>query len=187
VPIVITSDPITRVTGSTGIVTAHCAGATDTLARAYRVVMSPLVAILLLAGLVGVVTAAGLIGRARSAAPRAARADAIGEDIVPADALGEAATLVQFSTRFCGSCPGVARNLRSLAEDRPGVAHVEVDITDRAEVATRLHILQTPTVLLLDHDGVPLSRFTGAAPRSAYLRELSRVLEPGPSASSLPS
>jgi thiol-disulfide isomerase/thioredoxin len=149
--------------------------------------MSPLVATLILAGLVAVVTVAGLLGRARSAAPRAARAAAIAEDIVPAGARGDEATFVQFSTRFCGSCPAVARALRSLADDRPGVVHVEVDITERAEVAASLHILQTPTVLLLDRHGVPVSRFTGAAPRSSYLRELTRVLEPGAPASPLPS
>ncbi|MFK4789451.1 thioredoxin family protein [Microbacterium sp. ZW T5_56] len=149
--------------------------------------MSPLIAILILVALVAVVTAIGLWGRARAAGPRAARADAIAEEIVPADVRGDAATLVQFSTQFCGSCPGVARTLRALAENGVGVAHVEVDITDRPDVAAQLHILQTPTVLLLDRDGVPVSRLTGAAPRSSYVRELSRLLDAAPASVTLPA
>lgn len=149
--------------------------------------MSPLIAILILVGLVAVVTVIGLWGRVRTAAPRAVRADAIADEIVPADARGEAATLVQFSTKFCGSCPGVARTLSTLAEDRTGVVHVEVDITDRPDVATQLHILQTPTVLLLDRDGVPVSRLSGAAPRSSYVKELARLLDPASPSLSLPT
>ncbi|WP_433676838.1 thioredoxin family protein [Microbacterium gorillae] len=149
--------------------------------------MSPLIAFLILVGLVAIVTVIGLWGRARSAAPRAARADAIADEIVPSDARGEAATLVQFSTKFCGSCPGVARTLSALADDGTGVVHVEVDITDRPDVAAQLHILQTPTVLLLDRDGVPVSRLSGAAPRSSYVKELTRLLDSSPPSRSLPA
>ncbi len=48
------------------------------------------------------------------------------------------------------------------------MAHVEVDLTNRGDLAREHGILTTPTVFLLDADGVLRTRFAGA-PRRAEL------------------
>ncbi|QTX05034.1 TlpA family protein disulfide reductase [Agromyces archimandritae] len=83
--------------------------------------------------------------------------------------LGERATLVQFSTEFCGQCPGVARSLGALAGEVDGVRHVEIDLTNRADLVTRFNVLQTPTTLILDADGVQRGRI-GGVPRPGAVR-----------------
>ena len=75
--------------------------------------------------------------------------------------LGDGATFVQFSTRTCTSCRTVRRVLREHAAGAPGVAHVEVDAEDRLDLARRLSILRTPTVVVLDGSGRVTGRFSG--------------------------
>nr|WP_208382266.1 thioredoxin family protein [Microbacterium ulmi] len=93
-----------------------------------------------------------------------------------ADALGETATLLQFSTEMCARCPGVHRTLAALAESREGVRHLDVDVTHRPDIAKHFHVLQTPTTLLLDRDGVVQTRFGGAANREVLELELNRLI-----------
>ena len=45
-----------------------------------------------------------------------------------------------------------------MAGDRDGVAFVEIDAADRMDLTRRLHVLSTPTVLVLDADGGSRSR-----------------------------
>ncbi|MFT4052399.1 MAG: thioredoxin family protein [Microbacterium sp.] len=92
-----------------------------------------------------------------------------------ADALGERATLLQFSTEMCGRCPGVHRTLGAIADEREGVLHLDVDLTHRPDIAKHFHVLQTPTTLILDRDGVIQTRFGGTPSRTAIELELSRV------------
>ncbi len=76
-------------------------------------------------------------------------------------ALGAKATLLQFSTSYCGQCPGVRRQLLALDESLQGVHHLEVDITDRLDVAAHFGINQTPTVFLLNDKGELVYRVGG--------------------------
>lgn len=92
-----------------------------------------------------------------------------------AEALGEVATLLQFSTETCARCPGVHRTLSAIADSREGVAHLDVDLTNRPDIARHFHVLQTPTTLVLDRDGVIQTRFGGAASREVIELELSRL------------
>ena len=46
--------------------------------------------------------------------------------------------------------------------------HIEVDITNRLDLAKKFHILQTPTTLVLDHSGRITSRI-GGAPKQATI------------------
>ncbi|WP_308799890.1 TlpA family protein disulfide reductase [Agromyces silvae] len=129
------------------------------------------------AGLVAVATATGLLVRARTgrvrAQPTASASDtAHGETHalgLTSEQLGDAVTLVQFSTRFCSQCPGTARTLGALARDYRGVAHVEVDLTDDRTLAERFRVLQTPTTLVLDRHGTAVARIAGP-PRTHELR-----------------
>ncbi|MFB9642582.1 TlpA family protein disulfide reductase [Agromyces lapidis] len=123
------------------------------------------------AALVAVATVAGLVwraaqGRAVRGSGARVRPDELG---AAADGFGEQATLVQFSTEFCGRCPAAARLLGAIAADEPGTRHVEIDLTHRADLAARFGISQTPTTLLLDADGVVRARI-GGAPRADVVR-----------------
>ncbi|MFE2415240.1 thioredoxin family protein [Kitasatospora sp. NPDC059408] len=81
-------------------------------------------------------------------------------------ALGERATLVQFSTAFCQPCRATRRVLAEVAGMVDGVAHIEVDAEERLELVRRLEILRTPTVLVLDAGGRVVRRAAGM-PRKA--------------------
>jgi thiol-disulfide isomerase/thioredoxin len=103
----------------------------------------------------------GLVLRARAGRSRDVRA---GEQLGPAELaapLGERATFVQFSSPACSSCRSVRRILTEVVAVEPGLAHVEIDASERLDLARRLGILRTPTVLLLDPDGVVVRRISG--------------------------
>jgi thiol-disulfide isomerase/thioredoxin len=76
--------------------------------------------------------------------------------------IGARATFVQFSSAFCTPCRTTRRVLERVVATTDGVAHVELDIADRLALGERLGITATPTVLVLDADGVVRSRATGA-------------------------
>jgi thiol-disulfide isomerase/thioredoxin len=92
-----------------------------------------------------------------------------------ADALGENATLLQFSTELCARCPHVHRTLAAVADERTGVRHLDVDLTHRPDIARHFHVLQTPTTLILDRDGVVQTRFGGVPGREVIELELARL------------
>jgi thiol-disulfide isomerase/thioredoxin len=89
---------------------------------------------------------------------------------------GGRATLLQFSTEVCSPCRATARVLDELATRTAEVAHVELDVTRRPELASRFHVLQTPTTLILDGDGVVRTRIGGAVRRDVAAAELEKVL-----------
>jgi thiol-disulfide isomerase/thioredoxin len=84
-------------------------------------------------------------------------------------ALGGKATLLQFSTSYCGQCPSVRRQLVALDQELGSVHHLEVDITDRLDVAAHFGINQTPTVFLLNAKGQLVYR-VGGIPNLAKLK-----------------
>jgi thiol-disulfide isomerase/thioredoxin len=92
-----------------------------------------------------------------------------------AEALGKSATLLQFSTEMCARCPGVHRTLASLADARDGVLHLDVDLTKRPDIAKHFHVMQTPTTLILDREGVVQTRFGGVPNREVVELELARL------------
>ncbi len=82
--------------------------------------------------------------------------------------LGAQATLVQFSTEVCAYCGPTRELLTEVARERDGVAFVEIDAAERMDLTRRLHVLSTPTVLVLDALGGITSRASGP-PRKADL------------------
>ncbi|MBN9154434.1 MAG: thioredoxin family protein [Microbacterium sp.] len=92
-----------------------------------------------------------------------------------ADGLGAEATLLQFSTELCARCPHVHRTLAAVADSRQGVRHLDVDLTHRPDIARHFHVLQTPTTLILDRDGVVQTRFGGVPGRDVIELELARL------------
>lgn len=75
---------------------------------------------------------------------------------------GYHATFVQFSTPMCAKCPGTARLLREVAGRHPHVTHIQIDASERLDLARELSIMRTPTTLVLDSDGLVVARMDGA-------------------------
>jgi thiol-disulfide isomerase/thioredoxin len=94
----------------------------------------------------------------------------------PVQSFGKVATLLQFSTEVCSSCVATARLFRDLEKQTPGLKHIEVDITDRMELAAHFSIMQTPTTLILDKHGMVKARI-GGAPRPNVVAEELKKLE----------
>jgi len=120
-----------------------------------------------LVGLVAFATVLGMLWRASQGRAR------IASGRIEGVALGNRATLLQLSTEVCAPCRATARVLHDVADAE--VSHVEVDIADRPDLVSRFNVLQTPTTLILDRDGVVRSRIGGAVRREIVLRELERV------------
>lgn len=131
----------------------------------------------LIAGLalLAAATAVGLAwkastGRVRRTATSAAETPGLAAALdLDAGELGDRATLVQFSSEYCGGCRPTARQLSAVAADYDGVRHVEIDLTHRADLAARFAVLQTPTTLILGADGALTGRI-GGVPRPAAVR-----------------
>ena len=115
-------------------------------------------------------------GRFR-AAPVPAGADVLtGTDL--GAPLGHQATLVQFSTAFCAPCRPTRQILAQVAGMVDGVSHVEVDAAARLDLARRLRISSTPTVLVLDPDGAIVKRAVGLPRKADVIAALGAVIEP---------
>ncbi|WP_300267913.1 thioredoxin family protein [Microbacterium sp.] len=97
--------------------------------------------------------------------------------------LAPGATLVQFSTEFCTRCPQVRRLIGVLADERSGVTNVEIDLTDRRDLAARYRVLQTPTTFLVDSRGIVRFRWGGVPARDTINDALDTMLRREPVAS----
>ena len=94
-----------------------------------------------------------------------------------ADAFGDRATLVHFSSAFCRPCVATRHVLHDVAERVPGVVTVEVDAESHLELVRKLNITSTPTTLLLDSRGVERQRATGVPRRGEVIAALGNVLD----------
>lgn len=139
--------------------------------------MPPFAALALLAALVLLATALGLVTRLRGGRVRPGRAARLVPAEVGADRFGERATLLQFSTEFCAPCRVTNRLLAGTAAGRPGVTHLDIDLTEQPLLADRFRILQTPTTLLLDSAGAVRARIGGVPREADLLSTLDSVLE----------
>jgi thiol-disulfide isomerase/thioredoxin len=150
--------------------------------------MHPAAALLVIVLLVAAATVLGLIWRRRQG--RLTPVDTAAADVVTAAELadpgrtvpsfGRTATLLQFSTEFCARCPGTAVLLGQVADARPGVTHVDVDLTRRSDLAARFTLLQTPTTLVLDGTGRVRARVGGVPDRTVLHRHLDDLAAAAP-------
>src|SRR5215469_12868659 len=83
--------------------------------------------------------------------------------------LGERATLLQFSSSFCAPCRATRQLLADVAARTDGVAHLELDVADRLDLARRLDIRRTPTVFVLGPQGEITRRASGVPRRDDVL------------------
>jgi thiol-disulfide isomerase/thioredoxin len=98
-------------------------------------------------------------------------------EAVPDVALGERATLVQFSSAFCAPCRTTRVVLADVAGRVDGVAHVEIDAEQHLELVRALDVRRTPTTLILDGAGHELARAAGAPRREQVLAALPELQE----------
>jgi thiol-disulfide isomerase/thioredoxin len=128
-----------------------------------------LVAVLLAA------TAYGLARRGRTGRLADTAAETVRPETIGAEALGERATLVQFSSAFCRPCVATRHVLGDVAGRVPGVRHVEVDAESNLELVRSLNIASTPTTLVLDSTGVVRRRAVGVPKRDEVLATLAAL------------
>ncbi len=93
----------------------------------------------------------------------------------PIRELGKNATLLQFSTEYCGQCPSVRRSLSQIEYRTGGVLHAEVDLTDRLDIAAKFNISQTPTVFILNDKGEVTFRVSGVPKPGLIQQELTKL------------
>jgi len=93
--------------------------------------------------------------------------------------LGAQATLVQFSTQVCAYCGPTRELLTEVAREKDGVAFVEIDAAERMDLTMRLHVLSTPTVLVLDALGGISSRASGPLRKADLLTAVGAVISRG--------
>lgn len=84
--------------------------------------------------------------------------------------LGREATFVQFSSAVCAPCRATHRLLTDLSAEESSVAHIDLDAETRLDLVEQFGITRTPTVLVLDSEGVVRQRIVGA-PRRADVRD----------------
>jgi thiol-disulfide isomerase/thioredoxin len=87
-------------------------------------------------------------------------------------ALGDRATLVQFSSAFCAPCRATRRVLAEVADAVPGVTHVEIDAESHLDLVRRLDVMRTPTTLVLDAAGRVTTRASGQPRKEQVLAAL---------------
>jgi thiol-disulfide isomerase/thioredoxin len=130
------------------------------------------------AAVLALATAYGLVHRRRNGRIRVRAKDG-DERLTAADLggpLGERATLVQFSSAFCAPCRATRRVLEDVTRMVDGVRHVEIDAEAHLELVRRLHVLKTPTVLVLDAGGAVVRRAAGQPRRADVIAALGVAL-----------
>ncbi|GAA3729881.1 TlpA family protein disulfide reductase [Salinactinospora qingdaonensis] len=103
------------------------------------------------------------------------------ESLTAADiggALGERATLVQFSSAFCQPCRATRRVLTEVAAMVEGIGHVEIDAESHLGLVRRLEVERTPTVLVLDAQGRITTRASGQPRKADVIAALGRAVTP---------
>ncbi|MFM7014002.1 MAG: TlpA family protein disulfide reductase [Actinomycetota bacterium] len=88
---------------------------------------------------------------------------------------GKRATLLQFSTEVCSVCVHTAGLYREFEKNTPGLKHIEVDITDRMDLAAHFSVMQTPTTLILDRTGRVRARIGGAPKPNVVIDEINKL------------
>jgi thiol-disulfide isomerase/thioredoxin len=91
-------------------------------------------------------------------------------------ALGNRATLVQFSSAFCAPCRATRQILGDVAGTVEGVAHVEIDAESRLDLVRRLDVRRTPTTFVLGPDGQITHRASGQPRKADVIAALGAVI-----------
>lgn len=88
---------------------------------------------------------------------------------------GKKVTLLQFSTEVCSQCKQTAKAFGELEQQHSDLLHLEVDLTNRLDLAAHFGVLQTPTTLVLGSNGRVLARVGGAPKPHEIQLELEKL------------
>ena len=127
--------------------------------------------VMVLSAVLVLVTASGFAWRRRDGRMRASPVPRLTEADL-GQPLGARATLLQFSSAFCAPCRATRQLLADVAGRSDGVAHVEVDVATRMDLARQLDIRRTPTVLVLGPQGQVTRRASGQPRRAEVVAAL---------------
>ena len=89
--------------------------------------------------------------------------------------LGSRATLLQFSSAFCGPCRATRMLIEDVTADMGDVAHVEIDAEANLELVRQLDIRSTPTTLFINGDGHEVGRAVCAPKRDQVLNAIAAI------------
>jgi thioredoxin 1 len=87
----------------------------------------------------------------------------------------DAPVVVDFHAVWCGPCRVMSPILAELAEERPDVRFVKMDVDENQETAVRYGVLSMPTLMVF-RGGEPVLKLVGARRRSRLEAELQGVL-----------
>lgn len=79
------------------------------------------------------------------------------EKVIGVEASTNGAEVLLFTTELCSKCPQVRKNLQTT-----NINFAEIDVTNRLDLASKLQIKQTPTLLLIGKNGKIRSRLSGS-------------------------
>jgi thioredoxin 1 len=88
----------------------------------------------------------------------------------------DAPVVVDFHAVWCGPCRMMSPILAQMAEERPDVRFVKLDVDDNQETAVRYGVLSMPTLMVF-RGGEPVLKLVGARRKSRLEAELEGVLQ----------
>lgn len=140
--------------------------------------MNPAAVVIVLVGLVAAATALGLVWQSQQGRVHRTRGTTTVRvaDVPGVRRFARGATFLQFSTEVCAPCKVTRTVLGTVASEHANVAHIDVDLSRRPDLASQFQIMQTPTTLILDGKGVVRARIGGAPRADAVRAELDRIL-----------
>lgn len=137
----------------------------------------------LIAALVGIAMLAGAYWKAQTGRAKLVKSGEL-VDLVklqaikngqPVTKFGRKATVLQFSTEVCSQCKQTARLFSEVEKQHRDLLHIEVDVTNRLDLAAHFKVLQTPTTLVLDASGRVKARIGGAPKPATIKAELAKL------------
>ena len=83
--------------------------------------------------------------------------------------------VVDFHAAWCPPCRVMSPILAELAEERPDVRFVKVDVDDNLETAARYGVMSMPTFMVF-RNGEPVLKLIGSRRKSRLVEELAKVI-----------
>jgi len=97
------------------------------------------------------------------------------DDLNIAQNQGKKATILQFKTEYCSICPGVKRQIHELIKNDDGIAFYEIDAVERIDLAKKLHVKSSPTILFFNEAGFEEGRIIGAPKKDNLRNTLEKI------------